>query len=489
MFRYIQRFSSLPRLCSGSIHEMLKGRLGFLSRLVLATILVLPAMVMGQSFIVLSGGSGGGDAVYFTAASGVSNRGVVVGDGAPRNGFLWELEPKSTFVWREGSGFEVIFKPDDIGLQYVLQGVSSDGSTVVGSFGIANFRIATAQIVGSESMIKVNDPDVSPASSEAFAANYDGERVAGSTRVAIDGNIHGRSFYDQAWLWSEAGGTVLLGYLAEASLAIRQSEALAISADGATVVGYSNTSASGGFEAFRWSAESGMLGLGDFLGGPVNSLANDISASGNAIVGYGETANGIEAALWLKGESIRNLGTTNDGYRMEVANATSVDGSIVVGQGRISEDSRAMIWDEENGLHLISDWVETNLPEVDLQGWKLREAIDISDNGRYIIGRGVNLSDDDGSWRLDLGSRAWNDRYSSTVSEDLTLEFVQQGAETDSLRIVPDDTRESILESSSDLRSWNELEELFLFQGLAREVQIDKLGSESTIYYRLRPPE
>ncbi len=492
--RFLPESRTLPRIGSRDPRliprrNCFRAALGLIAKAVLVFGFMIPVDALAQRFNVLSGGSDGGDSVYFTAASGVSNQGVVVGDGAPRNGLLWELEPKSTFIWREGSGFEVIFKPDTVGLGYVLQSVSSDGSTLVGSLGVLNFRAATVQSVGSDDIESVNDPDVDLASSESFAASYDGQWIAGSTRVAIDGNIYGRSFYDQAWLWSEAGGTVWLGYLAEAGLAIRQSEALAISADGSALVGYSNASAEGGLEAFRWSATTGMIGLGDFAGGTVNSRAYDISASGNAIVGYGESESGMEAALWLDGGGIQNLGVTEGGHRMEIANATSQDGAIIVGHGRIEEDWTAMIWTNGSGLRLLADLVESELPEIDLQGWKLRETIDISDNGRYIVGRGVDPDDDEGSWRLDLGADFWSDLYTPNASVNLSLELVERTAEADSIRINPDDTREVVLESSSNLQDWDEIDALFLYQGLARQVLVDAPASEGAIFYRLRSPD
>src|SRR5687768_17840610 len=54
------------------------------------------------------------------------------------------------------------------------------------------------------------------------------------------------------------------------------SSSSAISSDGSTVVG--STFGSGGFEAFRWTKDDGMTGLGDLDGGEFFSFATAVSA-------------------------------------------------------------------------------------------------------------------------------------------------------------------------------------------------------------------
>ena len=68
-----------------------------------------------------------------------------------------------------------------------------------------------------------------------------------------------------------------------------------LSEDGSTVSGYSYGSSP---EAFRWTSEGGMVGLGDLSGGDFFSVAIDTSADGSAIVGYSKGASGFEAFLW-----------------------------------------------------------------------------------------------------------------------------------------------------------------------------------------------
>lgn len=76
-----------------------------------------------------------------------------------------------------------------------------------------------------------------------------------------------------------------LGHLPSTS-SFPVSQAHAVSADGSVVVGYSS-SGNGGFEAFRWTLQDGLQGLGDFPGGLRDSRAWDLSADGEVIVGAG----------------------------------------------------------------------------------------------------------------------------------------------------------------------------------------------------------
>ena len=62
-----------------------------------------------------------------------------------------------------------------------------------------------------------------------------------------------------------------------------RSEAYDVSADGSVVVGTSHSE--NGWEAFRWTTQTGMVGLGDLPGGGFSSLAYSVSGNGGVIVG------------------------------------------------------------------------------------------------------------------------------------------------------------------------------------------------------------
>ncbi len=79
------------------------------------------------------------------------------------------------------------------------------------------------------------------------------------------------------------------------------SDARAISADGSTVVGTSQSAS--GFEAFRWTSSGGMGGLGDLPDGGFDSGAVGASGDGSTIVGQtcGPTQ---ESASSFKGKNL-----------------------------------------------------------------------------------------------------------------------------------------------------------------------------------------
>ena len=66
-----------------------------------------------------------------------------------------------------------------------------------------------------------------------------------------------------------------------------------------------------GREAFRWTAETGMIRLGDLPGGAIDAAALDVSADGSIVVGWGCTTGNCmalppEAFIWDATNGMRN---------------------------------------------------------------------------------------------------------------------------------------------------------------------------------------
>lgn len=118
------------------------------------------------------------------------------------------------------------------------------------------------------------------------------------------------------------------------------SHATAISADGSTVVGYSESS--NGIEAFRWIYGK-ITGLGALSGDSFHSLARDVSADGSVVVGDSRTSAGIVAFRWENGEMI-GLGELPGGAVFSDAFGVSGDGSVVVGQSDSGSGREAFKW-------------------------------------------------------------------------------------------------------------------------------------------------
>jgi probable HAF family extracellular repeat protein len=145
-----------------------------------------------------------------------------------------------------------------------------------------------------------------------------------------------------------------------------QSQADAVSADGLTVVGVSNSDL--GSEAFYWTEADTMTGLGVLSEGP--SYARAASGDGSVIVGISEPSS--EAFVWTEVSGMKSLGRGS-------AWGVSDDGSIVVGPmpDEVTGDSRAFRWTEATGMVDLGD-----LPGGDVRA----SATAISGDGRVIVG-------------------------------------------------------------------------------------------------------
>ena len=114
-----------------------------------------------------------------------------------------------------------------------------------------------------------------------------------------------------------------------------ESHALAISADGRTVVGESRSDL--GKQSYVWTEADGMNGLSDVPGGVFESFATGVSGDGAVVAGYGSDANNTEAAcegfMWTGPFGMGHIGDLEGGASCSRALAISADGSTLVGRG------------------------------------------------------------------------------------------------------------------------------------------------------------
>ena len=196
----------------------------------------------------------------------------------------------------------------------------------------------------------------------------------------------------EAFRWDAASGMVGLGHLPGGGV---DSIAFDASDDGSVVVGYSDSAS--GANAFRWTADEGMVNLGA-LPGRGSSEAFGVSADGNVIVG----TSGYEAFYWTPDEGMTGLGDVPNGEN-STAYAVSADGSVIVGHGysyghRAFEPFR---WTRETGMQYIRDLLnESGINEV--EDWDLRFATGISADGTTIVGNGQNPDNDLEAWVVTL---------------------------------------------------------------------------------------
>ncbi len=122
------------------------------------------------------------------------------------------------------------------------------------------------------------------------------------------------------------------------------SYATGVSDGGSAVVGYSEYSADGiDREAFRWTQETGMVGLGslDFR----FSKATDASADGSVVAGYVDFPGPRQSFRWTQDDGMEIIGPGS-------INGVSADGSIIVG----NDNRGAYLWTRKTGVELLSSW-------------------------------------------------------------------------------------------------------------------------------------
>ncbi len=210
-----------------------------------------------------------------------------------------------------------------------------------------------------------------------------GGRDSSATGVSADGSVivgtSSSASGEQAFRWTAGSGMVGLGHLPGDT----NSVANGVSADGLVIVG-SSSSASGS-QAFRWTAGSGMIGLGH-LSGTTNNSAAGVSVDGSVIVGTSGIldGNGIDdtrkAFRWTAGTGMVGLGYL-PGDTVSSATAVSGDGSIVVGNSGYSEAFR---WTAGSGMQNLRDVLVTN--GLNLDPSTVLTADGISADGNTIVG-------------------------------------------------------------------------------------------------------
>jgi uncharacterized membrane protein len=264
----------------------------------------------------------------------VSSNGTVVGalpSGLPPHSVAMRWNDDGT-VRRLGNSPVL---PTDIGS--AASDVSTDATVIVGGMGSLVGNPEAFRWTEATGMVGLGGLPDAAVWSSAFGTSADGSIIVGQARNA-DSIL-------QAFRWTEETGMVALSLPANA----RTASAFSVSADGSQVVGHVSIAqpapAEGHDVAFRWTAATGMVGLGDLPGGRVNSRGSDISADGSVIVGTGETffEDGVgsinEAFYWTAAAGMLNLrdllisgGATGlDGWLLTEASGVSADGFTVVG--------------------------------------------------------------------------------------------------------------------------------------------------------------
>jgi len=316
--------------------------------------------------------------------------------------------------------------------------ISSDGSIIVGVATSTTFGMQEAtRWTESTGMILLGKLP-GGAYSSASSVSLDGTVMVGSGNSSSHPN-------GEPCIWSGSGNPIGLGVLPGATYG----SGISISSDGLVAIG--SCQSPGQLEAYRWTASTGMLGMGSLPGLPVNSAAIALSSDGSVIVGYGYTpswnplpwrwtaATGIvaiplvpgavhgvardvsadgsvvvggyggaqsEAFRWTATTGMVGLGDLPGGPFVSIANGVSDSGLVIVGQGRnIIEE--AVFWGPTGtGPISITDYLSA-LGVTAHTGWHLKSAEAVSADGLRIVGNGRNPTGQEQAWLVILPT-PWN---------------------------------------------------------------------------------
>ncbi len=295
-------------------------------------------------------------------AQGISPDGsTVVGQA----GNLWDNQ---LFRWSRKNGYSKIGPVFARPFTYALA-TSRSGELVVGAApliaGSSNLR-AFGWAQGEE---LTDLGTLGGASSGAYSINNGGPF---GVDLAVAGFAENAAGIQRAFRWTKASGMLDLGSLPGS----QRSFAFGISGDGKVVVGFSGTIYLDS-KAFRWDvASSSMVDLGS-LGG--TSVAYATNYDGSVVVGYSfRTLSNLSvretAFRWTAATGMQGIGKlSGDDSTRSIAKAVNDDGSVVVG----TRGGRAFRWTSRGGL------VDLGV----LPGDSYSEATGVSADGNVVVGR------------------------------------------------------------------------------------------------------
>jgi hypothetical protein len=223
------------------------------------------------------------------------------------------------------------------------------------------------------------------------AASRDGSSVVGS---GPDG---------YPWRWTSSTGGVSLDLLDGASDAGSAND---VSDDGSIVVGTQTVGPNP--IAFSWDEIHGTRILGELPDNAVGSRAEAISASGEYVTGtltLARETHPVQPFLWSDAQGIVPLGEWDE-PTAALGRGVSNDGTVVGGfflpDGVNTYDP--FIWSRSRGMRNLVDVLKTDYGLADqLQGWHVSHALDITPDGRHIVGIAHNPQGELEPWIAFLG--------------------------------------------------------------------------------------
>ena len=148
-----------------------------------------------------------------------------------------------------------------------------------------------------------------------------------------------------------------------------------VSADGRVVVGYVGPAATQeGKQAFRWTEQTGMVGLGQ-LSGSQYSFATAVSGEGSLVVGY----SAARSFTWTQSNGMVLLPAPSSNS-FSIAYDVSADGSVIVGHS-YSGNFFPISWTKSSGT--FGQWQRILIPILNVNGASIEAT---SADGSVVVG-------------------------------------------------------------------------------------------------------
>lgn len=344
------------------------------------------------------------------------------------------------FRWTRDEGVEILGDFSRNGDIISVSGASADGVFVVGT-------IQNGGVLGDFQAIRwtVNDGVI-----KQLPLLESGEINSVATGISSRGEVViGNRYFSglpEAFRWTKLEGMRGLGYLATEETTSKISSARGISENGDVIVGFSSIEGvdpvTGAFkrEAFRWTRDTEMVGLGFLSGEPLLSEARAVSGNGDIVVGLSQGMNGIEAFRWTESTGMVGLGDLLGGSFFSQATGISANGRVIIGTSDSQHGVEAFRWTEEKGMQRVVEWLQDSGSPVN-EGLILAFPTSISADGSVIVGSNYRLAGDSGV----MGS-GWLARGDSGAI--LLQEFTQSFGTTASISLVAHSLPSTILNGS-----------------------------------------
>jgi uncharacterized membrane protein len=294
------------------------------------------------------------------------------------------------FRWTSSGGFV------DLGLGDTFNssiGISADGNTIVTGRTGADGNSNPAMWQQASGWVDLGHPAegcvLDGSWGDAWGVNVDGSIVVGLAWYCPGA---------EGFQWTKQGGIVGLGHPTNAS-----SRATTISADGSTIVGFYEDPVQGFRRPVRWVSGSTDLFLGDIAG---EAIA--VTTDGAQIVGQAADSTGNGRAFYYTGTGgLVSLGVLSGNHTDQSVAVGVSDNGIVIGASinSFTFASQPFVWSTKMGLHRLQATL-TGHGAVIPSGVTLTNVLAISADGTTIVGLWQDASFNQGPWIAYLHGRA-----------------------------------------------------------------------------------